>query len=100
MALFEQYRRTLGLRDAAREESDEPGTGAQGRAADDPNGLSYQVAASTVLSLADQQSLLEASDDASRLRMERALLRRELALWQALPSVPDVDAAHVPIGLN
>jgi uncharacterized protein len=99
-ALFRRYRLMLGQRDAPLDGSEEAAPWSPGQADRHPNRLSYDVAANTVLNLADQQSLLEASDDAARLRMEQALLRRELALWQALPSLPDVGAARVPIGLN
>lgn len=47
---------------------------------EDAVSLSYVVAATMVLPLADRQALLEAPDTASRLRMETGLLTRELAL--------------------
>jgi Lon protease-like protein len=66
----------------------------------EPGALSYRVATTTVLTLADQQALLEAPDDSARLRAEVALLRRELALWRRFSSLPDVDAGRAPVALN
>jgi hypothetical protein len=59
------------------------GLGAPAAAAsapDDPISLSYFVAATMMLPLADRQALLESPDTGSRLRMEATLLTRELAL--------------------
>jgi uncharacterized protein len=55
---------------------------------DRPAVLSYLVAASAALSLDDRQRLLAAEDTARRLRAERSLLRRELALLSRLRAVP------------
>ena len=49
----------------------------------DPTVLSYLVAATMVLDLADHQALLAAPDTATRLRLELDLLRRESALLRA-----------------
>ena len=46
------------------------------------------VALLTALSLAERQGLLAASDTAARLRDERALLRREVALLRQVRAVP------------
>jgi uncharacterized protein len=55
---------------------------------EDPAVLSHLVAATTALSLADRQALLASPDTASRLRAERALLGREVALLQRVRAVP------------
>jgi hypothetical protein len=62
------------------------GLGAPGAAAtlpDDPTDLSYVVAATMMLPLADRQALLESPDTAARLRGEADSLSRELALLRA-----------------
>ena len=84
--LFIRYREALGL-----EPFDD---------ADDPRALSYAITTETILTPSDRQSLLEAPDDATRLHMGAALLSREIALWEALRSVPDVESAREPIALN
>jgi hypothetical protein len=58
------------------------------RMPDDTRVLSYMVAASVPLDLADQQSLLEAATVTDRLRAELRLIRRERALLAQLNSVP------------
>jgi Lon protease-like protein len=60
----------------------------------DPVVLSYLVAAAMVLDRTDKQDLLEASDAASRLRAELALLRRERVMLTHLPSLPGADIAR------
>ncbi len=60
---------------------------------DDPELLSYVVAAATILDLPDKQALLEAPDTTTRLRQELTLLRRETALLSRLPSLPAVELA-------
>lgn len=50
--------------------------------------LSHLVAATTALSLTDRQALLATPDTASRLRAERALLGREVALLARVRAVP------------
>jgi Lon protease-like protein len=55
---------------------------------DRPAVLSYLVAASAALSVEDRQRLLAAEDTVRRLRAERSLLRRELALLSRLRAVP------------
>jgi Lon protease-like protein len=66
----------------------------------DPWVLSYLVAAAMVLDLRDRQCLLEAPTTADRLRLESALLSRETAMLRELPSLPAVDLARAPIGIN
>ncbi|HTJ38599.1 MAG TPA: LON peptidase substrate-binding domain-containing protein [Dactylosporangium sp.] len=55
---------------------------------DDPTVLSYLVAATASLTLEDRQSLLAEPDTVSRLKAERALLRREAALLGQVRAVP------------
>lgn len=69
-------------------------------APDDARALSYLVAAGAVLDLGEKQRLLEADDTAGRLRAELALLRRETALLDLLPSLPAVELTHVPASPN
>jgi Lon protease-like protein len=57
-----------------------------------PDVLSYLVAATAALSLEDRQRLLALPDTVLRLRAERKLLTREVALLRQLPAVP------VPLG--
>jgi Lon protease-like protein len=78
LELFQRYI-TLMRRDA-------PEVGEQ--LPDRPAVLSYLVAASAALSIDDKQRLLAAADTAKRLRAERSLLRRELALLSRLRAVP------------
>jgi Lon protease-like protein len=67
---------------------------------DDPQVLSYLVAVAMVLDLHDRQRLLEVPTAAERLRAELALLSRELTLVRELPSLPAVELARTPSGLN
>ena len=53
--------------------------------------VSYLVAAATVLDVPTKQRLLQAPDNASRLRDELTLLRKETAVIRHLPSLPAVD---------
>jgi Lon protease-like protein len=55
---------------------------------DDPTVLSHLIAATTALPLGERQALLAAADTASRLRAERALLGREVALLSRIRAVP------------
>src|SRR5205807_5783968 len=57
----------------------------------EPVVLSYLVAATMILDLADKQRLLAAPDAASRLALEQELLVRETAILTPLPSLPAVD---------
>ncbi len=66
----------------------------------DPRTLSYLVAAAMVLDLRDRQLLLEADTTADRLRIEIALLARETAMMRELPSLPAIDLARTPSGVN
>ncbi|WP_037604752.1 LON peptidase substrate-binding domain-containing protein [Streptacidiphilus rugosus] len=58
---------------------------------DDPNILSYLVAAASVLDTHDKQRLLAAETASDRLRTELRLLRREAAVLAKLPSLPAVE---------
>ena len=67
---------------------------------EEPSVLSYFVAAATVLEIDDKQRLLAADDDATRLRAEAELLRRETAVLRVLPSMPAVDLARAGTSVN
>jgi Lon protease-like protein len=54
----------------------------------DPVKLSYQVAASAVLTLEDRQALLAADGTAERLRRELRLLKRETTMLRHLHALP------------
>ena len=66
----------------------------------DPRQLSYLVAVAAVLDLSDQQRLLAATETSDRLREELALLRREIALLRALPSLPAIELARTGFTMN
>jgi uncharacterized protein len=55
---------------------------------DDPTVLSHLIAATAALPLAERQSLLAAPDTVARLRAERSLLGREVALLRRVRAVP------------
>jgi len=57
----------------------------------DPVLLSYLVAATVVVDLADKQALLEAPTAVERLQGELALLRRETGLLRRLSAAPATD---------
>jgi Lon protease-like protein len=78
LAAFQRY---LGR---IRADADAPGE----QLPDDPNVLSYLVAATASLSLDDRQRLLALPDTAARLRAERAVLNREVALLDEVRAVP------------
>lgn len=68
---------------------------------DDPNVLSHLVAATVSLTLDDRQHLLAQPDTASRLRAERVLLSREVALLEQIRAVPATLAElSTPSGPN
>lgn len=67
---------------------------------DDARTLSYLVAVAMVLDLRERQSLLEAATTLDRLRQEVGLLGRETGLVREVPSLPAVDLARTPSGLN
>jgi Lon protease-like protein len=84
--LFADYRRTLGV-----EVTELP---------DDPQVVSYLVAAAVVLHLPDRQALLEQPTTTDRLRAEREMLRREVALVKAFRSLPGVELTKGPVSGN
>jgi Lon protease-like protein len=55
---------------------------------EDPTVLSHLIAATAALPLTERQTLLAAPDTAARLRAERALLNREVALLGHVRAVP------------
>jgi Lon protease-like protein len=67
---------------------------------DDPQVLSYLVAAAAVLEVPVKQKLLACPDTASRLSAELELLRRETALINWLPSLPAVELTRQPFSPN
>ncbi|WP_327069623.1 LON peptidase substrate-binding domain-containing protein [Kitasatospora sp. NBC_01302] len=67
---------------------------------DDPQVLSYLVAAASVLEVPVKQQLLACPDTATRLSTELELLRRETALLAWLPSVPAVELTRQAFSPN
>jgi len=90
---LEDYREALIIGGLLDPDDDEP-------LPDDPRELSYAPVTGMILDLADRQSLLECPDDTARLRAGLALLRREAALAEVLPSVPAGDLARTSVSLN
>jgi hypothetical protein len=84
--LFTRYREALGV-----ELSELP---------DDPQVISYLLAAAVVLELPERQTLLEIATTADRLRAEFELLRRERAMVSAFRALPAVDLAKSQINPN
>lgn len=60
----------------------------------DPTTLSYAIAASLILSLADRQALLETNDVASRLKLATSLINSELRAMTAVRSLPATELAR------
>jgi len=86
LAVFEAYRSTVSeLR------GDEVMTGTMPA---DPELLSYALAATCSLPLADRQHLLEAPSTSERLGLLRRQLRAELRAMRALPSLPATEVAR------
>ncbi|MEY9946916.1 LON peptidase substrate-binding domain-containing protein [Kitasatospora sp. GAS204B] len=67
---------------------------------DDPQVLSYLVAAASVLEVPVKQRLLACPDTATRLSTELELLRREAALLAWLPSVPAAELTRQAFSPN
>ena len=61
---------------------------------DEPMLLSYIVGAAMIIDLPERQSLLAAADAVTRLRAERSLLVREIAMVRATTSRPAPDFQH------
>jgi Lon protease-like protein len=78
LAAFQQYLRAIRRADDGDSE----------QMPDDPTVLSHLVAATASLTLEDRQALLAEPDTISRLKAERALLRREAALLTQVRAVP------------
>ncbi|HEV2636883.1 MAG TPA: LON peptidase substrate-binding domain-containing protein [Actinocrinis sp.] len=83
-ALFLAYQRALGALRGVK-------VGPTPELPDEPTILSYLIAASMVLDLADKQRLLAAPDASARLRREQMLLQRETFLIGELRSLPAID---------
>jgi Lon protease-like protein len=62
---------------------------------DDPIALSYVVAAAAVTDLTERQGLLASTDAATRLRTERALLRREVGLLEKITTIGSSELRRV-----
>jgi uncharacterized protein len=84
--MFTRYREALGV-----ELSELP---------DDPQVISYLVAAAVVLDLPERQSLLEIPSTAARLRAELEILRRERAMVTTFRALPAVDLRKGPLNPN
>jgi uncharacterized protein len=67
---------------------------------DEPILLSYLVAATMIVDLADRQVLLAEPDAVARLTAERAMLARETAMLRTLPSTPATDLRNTPYHPN
>ena len=86
LATFEDYRRRLsGLRG---------GDVLDGAVPQDPELLSYSLAATCLLTLQERQSLLEADSARERLAMLRHNLLGELRAMRAVPSLPATEVAR------
>ncbi|ABW14439.1 peptidase S16 lon domain protein [Parafrankia sp. EAN1pec] len=66
----------------------------------DPTALSYLVAAAMVTDITERQGLLAAPDAATRLRAERALLRRELGLLERITTVGSNELSRIKPSSN
>ena len=62
--------------------------------------LSYLVAATMIVDLADRQLLLAEPDAAARLAAERVMLARETTMLRTLPSTPATDLRNSPYSPN
>jgi uncharacterized protein len=67
---------------------------------DQPQVISYLVAAAVVLDLPERQGLLEQPTTSDRLRAEIGLLRRESAMINAFRSLPAVNLAGETVSRN
>ena len=66
----------------------------------DPVALSWAVADTVLLDLAERQALLAEPDAGGRLRAELALLRRETALLRAFSTAPATDLLRARVDPN
>jgi uncharacterized protein len=67
---------------------------------DEPDLLSYLIAASMIIDLPDRQGLLAEPDAVSRLTAERALLSRETTMLRTLTARPAPDLRYAPYNPN
>jgi Lon protease-like protein len=67
---------------------------------DEPGLLSYVIGAAMIIDLPERQSLLAAPDAMARLRLERSLLGREIAILRATTTRPAPDYAHEEFSPN
>jgi Lon protease-like protein len=67
---------------------------------DEPGLLSYVIGAAMIIDLPERQSLLAAPDAMARLRLERSLLVREIAILRATTTRPAPDYAHEQFSPN
>ena len=86
LSVFESYRRTVSALRGG-----EVMTGGLPR---DPEQLSYALAATCSLTLAERQQLLESPTAPERLAHLRRLLQRELHAIRAVPSLPATEVAR------
>lgn len=66
----------------------------------EPVALSYAVAASMIVDLADKQALLAQPDATARLAAERVLLAKETTMLRRLTSAPAPHLRHSPYSNN
>jgi uncharacterized protein len=86
LATFEEYRRRLSkMRGGAVLDGEMP---------HDPEYLSYSLAATCLLTLAERQAMLEAEHSLERLVMLRFALREEMRAMRAIPSLPATEVAR------
>ena len=86
LGTFEEYRRRL-----SQMRGDDV---LDGEMPHDPEYLSYSLAATCLLTLAERQSLLEADTSLERLVMLRHALREEMRAMRAIPSLPATEVAR------
>jgi uncharacterized protein len=67
---------------------------------DEPGLLSYVIGAAMIIDLPERQSLLAAPDATARLRLERSLLVREIAILRATTTRPAPDYAQEQFSPN
>src|SRR6266480_1205369 len=67
---------------------------------DEPELLSFIVAAAMVIDLPERQAMLAESDTLRRLAMQRALLSRETAMLRTTTSRPAPDLRNTPYSPN
>lgn len=68
--------------------------------AEEPEPLSFQIAATLLVQVPERQRLLETPGTAERLERELGLLRREIELVRLLGSAPKADRSEGPFSRN